>query len=97
MSASGTLLKVLHLLDRSGFWGSAAAERRAPVPRYCWIFVEYANASRSLAPGPFGTLRPGRERTMSRLFGPMRQVGIVLRDIEKATSRHIEGVFSLAR
>jgi hypothetical protein len=34
---------------------------------------------------------------MSRLFGPMRQVGIVLRDIEKATSRHIEGVFSLAR
>jgi hypothetical protein len=27
--------------------------------------------------------RAGREKTMSRLFGPMRQVGIVVRDIER--------------
>src|ERR1700761_7874107 len=31
-----------------------------------------------------------KEETMSRLFGPMRQVGIVVRDIEKAMRHWVE-------
>ena len=34
--------------------------------------------------------RPGKARMMSRLFGPMRQVGIVVRDIEKAVRHWVE-------
>src|SRR5580693_8153296 len=34
--------------------------------------------------------RPGREKMMSRLFGPMRQVGIVVRDIEKAMRHWVQ-------
>src|ERR1700757_539718 len=36
MSAIGTLLKVSELPDRSGFSGSAAADRQALVPCCCW-------------------------------------------------------------
>src|SRR6266699_2566014 len=32
----------------------------------------------------------GREKAMSRLFGPMRQVGIVVRDIDKAMRHWVE-------
>ena len=36
---------------------------------------------------PAGGARKGEDRRMSRLFGDMRQVGIVVRDIE-AAMRH---------
>src|SRR6266851_3530538 len=43
-------------------------------------------------PRPRDARRDGiaREETMSRLFGPMRQVGIVVRDIDKAMRHWVE-------
>jgi hypothetical protein len=49
MSATSTLLEVSELSDKSGFWGSAAAHRRTPVPS--WIFVEHVIVAKCVREG----------------------------------------------
>ena len=64
-----------------------------PAPRAPAARVRRQGAHLKADNAPSGTGQPLHEETegaMSRLFGPMRQVGIVVRDIEKAM-RHLVG------